>query len=599
MAIRQTTVVERAGVQSAVRDLVPGVLVLLQALPVALLIQLINHSLPDRPERAVQVVGVLFAILLALPPAVYLLVRRRAANPGRLGLIVLATVGVLLVSVYLYWVSFYVLFPADILIWSESDFVNDILKFRLGYPIYSAQVNNESFTYVPGSRLLTYFLASLSGRATSIPVYRMIQIGYTLLAAVIAAFCCRGLVEMSLSARRFRDRALWGAVWLPIFFLMATNSLTNPFVHNLHDDALAQLVSVTAYYLLLKYVSTRDDRVLAAMAVIPGLGFLVKQSLAIWAVLYCAQLALFDRPRSMKRLVTFAMIAFGGIGAVIAGCYALWGDNFVYWALTVLGKHGVSPLRSFQHILDAWIYFAIGLLGGVVLLRGKSFHLLLGPWLVWLSVFLMEAYTSGIAWMRNQMGPGSLIAGIWFIAALVKLWPSLPLGAISKFRPQVWLRVGIAVAAVGLLFSGLGVVRIPMRPFSSDAYRYLREIEREFEGQSADNLLLDAGTWIYLKQGVVMKDRAPSIGERGYSETGNFSGMIQRLKQKRYSKILIRNLHAPDFWYDHRMWRKPSEIKRTLLENYREIGRIMAVQDGYKQGHYLFSDISILVPNTN
>jgi len=599
LAASQTSVTDRAGLKSAVIDLVPGVLALLPAVPVAFLIHLINNALPDQPERAVQVVGGLFAILLALPPAVYLLVRRRSANPGRLGLIVLATVGVLLVSVYLYWVSFYVLFPADILIWSESDFVNDILKFRLGYPIYSAQVNNESFTYVPGSRLLTYFLASLSGRTASIPVYRMIQVGYTLLAAVIAAFCCRRLVEMSLSARRFRDRALWGAVWLPIFFLMATNSLTNPFVHNLHDDALAQLVSVTAYYLLLRYVSTRDDRVLAAMAVIPGVGFLVKQSLAIWAVLYCAQLALFDRPRSMKRLVTFAMIAFGGIGAVIAGCYALWGDNFVYWALTVLGKHGVSPLRSFQHILDAWIYFAIGLLGGVVLLRAKSFHLLLGPWLVWLSVFLMEAYTSGIAWMRNHMGPGSLIAGIWFIAALVKLWPSLPLGAISKFRPQVWLRVGIAVAAVGLLFSGLGVVRIPMRPFSSDAYRYTREIEREFAGQPTENVLLDAGTWIYLKNGVIMKDRAPSIGVRGYSETGNFSGMIQRLKQKRYSKILIRNLHSSDFWYDHWTWRKSSEIRKTLLENYREIGRIMAVQDGYKQGHYLFSDISILVPNTN
>jgi hypothetical protein len=377
------------------------------------------------------------------------------------------------------------------------------------------------------------------------------------------------------------------------------------------------LVSVIAYYLLLKYVSTKDKRVLTAMAVVPAVGFLVKQSLTIWAGLYCAQLAFFERPRSIKRLITFALIAFGGISVVVAGCYALWGDHFIYWTVTVLGKHGISPLRSFQHILDVWAYFAIGLLGGVVLVRGKSFRLLLGPWLIWLSLFLMEAYTSGIAWMRNHMGPGSLIAGVWFIAALVRLWPSLPDVATLKTtddrsqtidgrpssvvrrpqRGQVWLRTGIAVAAMGLLCSGLGVVRIPMRPFSSDAYRYAREIEREFEGQSAEKVLLDAGSWIYLKDGVIMKDRAPSIGERGYSETGDFSGILQRLQQKHYSKILVRNLHEPDFWYDYYLWRKSSGIKQTLLENYHEIGRIMAVQDGHKQDPYLFSDISILVPN--
>jgi hypothetical protein len=215
------------------------------------------------------------------------------------------------------------------------------------------------------------------------------------------------------------------------------------------------------------------------------------------------------------------------------------------------------------------------------------------------------------------MGPGSLIAGVWFIAALVRLWPSLPDVATLKTtddrsqtidgrpssvvrrpqRGQVWLRTGIAVAAMGLLCSGLGVVRIPMRPFSSDAYRYAREIEREFEGQSAEKVLLDAGSWIYLKDGVIMKDRAPSIGERGYSETGDFSGILQRLQQKHYSKILVRNLHEPDFWYDYYLWRKSSGIKQTLLENYHEIGRIMAVQDGHKQDPYLFSDISILVPN--
>jgi hypothetical protein len=493
-------------------------------------------------------------------------------------------------------VSFYVSFPADILIWSEGDFVNDIVKFRVGYPFYSAQANNESFVYAPGSRLLTYLLAWLMGKATSIPLYRAIQLGYTVLASFIALLCCRQLLNIGFPAQRFRIETYWGAVWLPTFFLLATNPLTNPFVHNLHDDALAQLLSITAYYLLLRYIVAPGQRVLMLMALVPGIGFFVKQSLAVWALFYCGHMALFDHPRSLRRLVLFALVAFGGIAAVAAGCYLLWGDHFIYWTVTVLGSHGVSPLRTFQHMLDAWAYWAVGLLGGLVLIRGKQFHHILSPWLIWFVLFLIETYTSGIAWMRNHMGPGSLIAGIWLVAAFVKLWPSLTRLTPGKSRPHAWLRAGATVATMGLLFGGFGVVRIPMRPFSSDANRYVKDIEKEFEGQPAENVLLDAGSWMYLRQGVVMKDRAPSIGERGYSETGDFSGVILRLQERRYAKILLRNLHEPDFWYDHFLWRTSSNIRKTLLDNYYEIGRIMAAQGGQKQDPYLFGDISILVP---
>jgi hypothetical protein len=601
VGVGRALVINRTGQRSTLKDFVPGILALLVAVPVALMIHLVNRAIPEGGERTMMIVGALLVSLLALPSVVYLLLRRGLAEPARLGLIALAAMSSVLVANYLYWVSFYVFFPADILTWSEGDFVNDILKIRTGYPIYSAQVNNDSFTYVPGTQLLTYALAWLLGGATSISLYRMIQLGYSLLAAVVAVCCCRELVALSFPAGQRRDWRLWGAVWLPVFFLIATNSLTNPFTHNLHNDALAQLVSVSAYWLLLKYVSTRDQRILALMAVIPAAGFLVKQNSIVWALLYCAHLAFFERPRSLARLASFTLVAFGAIGAVVGACYLLWSDHFIYWVFTVLGKHGISPLRSFQHILDVWPYYAIGILGGLVLLRGKQFDLLLSPWLMWLTFILLEAYTSGIAWMLNHLGPGCLIAGIWFLAALVKLWPLSARVNAERAGRQACLRAVASITVVALFFSGLGMIRIPTRPFSKDAYRYVSEIENEFTGQQAADVLLDLGTWVYLKDGVIMKDRAPSIGERGYSETGDFSGLIQRLKQKRYTKILVRNLHSPDFWYDHWLWRKSSGIKQALLENYHEVRRIPAVT-GYpsdKFPPYGFSEVSILLPNTN
>jgi hypothetical protein len=591
--------------------LAPGLLALLAAAPLAMLIYLVHQVFPDQAEKAVLVIGVLFAAFLALPPALYILMRRRSIDLGKLGLIVLVTICVLLVSVYFYRVRVIVLFPADFLIWSESEFVNDILKFRLGYPIYSAEVNNESFIYTPGAQMLTYLLAWLSGKATSIPLYRVIQLGYSLLAAIVAVCCCRRLIGMTHPARRFSHPYLWGALSLPFFFLIATNFLTNPYAHNLHNDSLGLLVSAVAYWLLLIYTSTRDRRVLALMALIPTAGFLVKQSLAIWALLYCVYLLIFDRPRSLSRLIAFTFAVFGVIGLAVAGCYLMWGDNFFYWVVTVPEKHGRSFLRSFQHMMDVWSYFVIGLFSGLVLLRGKNFAALSGPWLIWLFLILAETSTSGIGWMLNHLGPGSLIAGIWFIVALFKVWPlSLPVAAgravplekvnpFAKIQPQRWLQIGVSVAVIALFLSGLGVVRIPVDPFSADAYRYVSDIEKEFEGQPPEDVLLDSGTWMYLKGGVLMKDRVTSIGDRGFGDIGDFSHMIHRLEQKRYAKILVRNLHAPEFWYDHYSWSKSSKIKQTLLNNYREVGRIEAVsgRGNERTRIYLFGEISILAPN--
>ena len=476
-----------------------GILALISAVPIAFAIYRINAAWSEQPEKAVQLVGGLFAILAALPPAIYLLVRRGAAKLSDLGLIVIGTVSTLLVACYLFWASFYVVFPADIFIWSESDFVNDILKFRQGYPIFTAEVNNESFTYVPGTQLVTYFFAWLAGQPTSVPTYRMIQVGYTLLSAIVAFLCCRRLVKSSFSdEQQVSHSAVWGVVWLTGLFLIATNTITNSFSHLLHNDALAQLITVTAYWLLLEYDATKDKRILWLMALIPAVGFWVKQSLIIWAALYCAYLVIFAQPRSFKRLLGFGIAAFGGIMISFAIGYALWAENFTYWVFTVLGKHGVSPLRSFKHLLDIWPYFAVGLLGGAVLLQASGVRKLLGPWMIWLTLISIETYTSGVAWMLNHIGPGCLIAGVWFWAALSGIWTKVVDTEIKTSGANEWLRAGVCLAVICLLFSGLGIVRVPMQPFNKDAYRYAKEIENELLGNCLERTRLVMGPGVII-----------------------------------------------------------------------------------------------------
>jgi hypothetical protein len=540
----------------------------------------------------------MFAALLMAALGLYLARARGNVRPDTGGLVFLCGCAVLLLAAYFYWVSWYVWFPADILIWSEGDFVNDIIKFSVGYPLYSPQVNNDSFTYVPGAQLLTYLLAFLAAKGSSIPVYRCIQVGFTAAAAFMAELCCRRVLRISGVRTPGGQEWLWSAFRYGALLLIATNSITNRFTHNLHGDALAQLATLTAYYLLLVYIDTGRRRTLVAMAFVGPAGFLIKQSLLIWVPWYCGFLLIW-RP-GWRRLAVFAGSTIGLIGATVGLCYVIWGEPFFYWVFHVLGAHGVSPLRSFQHVLDAWVYFAVGLLGGVAVLRGRQPGPLMGAWLIWLGLITLEAYTSGIAWMLNHIGPGCLIAGVWFLAGLMVVWERM---AESWERPGVsdWMASGALAGSVALLFSGMGLVRIPVQPLSNDAYRYVNEIEAQFRDQASNRILLDAGSWIYARDRVVMGDRAPSIGERGSSSTGDFSGILSRIAQKHYAKILVRDFHDADFWYEHFSWPKPSGIREALRRNYQETGRIRAVTASVTgkdraEDPYLFGEVTILEP---
>ena len=543
-------------------------------------------------------VGILFALLAVLPAGIYLVVRKLETKLPDLGLLLVGTVSVLLVAIYFFHVSFYIALPADIAIWSESDFVNDILKFRAGYPIFTAHVNNESFPYTPGSQIFTYFLSWLAGHPLSVPAYRLTQVFYTVITTIVAFSCWRRLVGIVDADAAKMDSRLWSIVSFSVLFLIATNSVTNPFSHLLHNDSLAQLFTVTMFWMVLEYEATRKWWILLLLVLAPALGFWVKQSLLIWAGVFGIYFLVFDRPRSFAKIAGFGLGSLVAIVITVFVGYALWQDNFVYWIFTVLAKHEVSPLRSVRHLLIVWPYFLIGLLGGGALMQFTGGRRLLGPWLIWLFVISAETYTSGIAWMTNHIGPGSLIAGVFFLAAATACLRRSGAPTIRSARFEQWLGAATCVAAACLLFSGLGLVRIPSAPFSEDdGRRYVGEIEREFTGQPIDRVLLDFGTWVYQPSGTVMKDRAASIGERGYSQTGDFSGILKRLNERYYTKILIRNFHSGNFWYDHEFWSRSSTIRNSLQENYREVGQIKSVSGiAPSDMPYGFSEISILIP---
>jgi hypothetical protein len=113
-----------------------------------------------------------------------------------------------------------------------------------------------------------------------------------------------------------------------------------------------------------------------------------------------------------------------------------------------------------------------------------------------------------------------------------------------------------------------------------DADRYVSEIEREFEGMSPATVLLDNGSWQYIRAGVVQKDRSSPAAEAGWTGTADFTRFFDRIRTHYYDRILVRELHGEEFMYDYGSWEKRSGARDSLLRYYREV-RVIPEVAGY------------------
>jgi hypothetical protein len=403
----------------------------------------------------------------------------------------------------LYQIHFYLRIPADLLSFSESVFITDIVRLQQGGALYALPSDNSNHPYSPGAQLLTYAIARLWGRTDSVAVYRHIQFAFVIGAAAVAAGTVSRLVKRFVPSPGGSAHRLWFAVAAPLLFLIALDPTFNPYTHSLHNDGLALLVSACAFWLVVRHAAGPKWWVITLMAFLPAIGFMVKQNQLLWLPLFALYLFLSEParwPRALAFLAAGAILFAGAIGL----SYAFWGYDYLWWVFSALGSKDGSLLRSGLHFLQAGAYLIMGFVAVWVLDWGPRDRTAPILWILWFALLVAGAYTSGVAWMNNHMGPAVLISGVLFMAAMARVWSggrgdrSHPTGATVPF-----------VAAILLFLPGaLGLIRLPRNPVPPDIVRYIRDIEAEFEGHAADEVLLDNGSWIYLREGVVMKDRS-------------------------------------------------------------------------------------------
>jgi hypothetical protein len=134
-----------------------------------------------------------------------------------------------------------------------------------------------------------------------------------------------------------------------------------------------------------------------------------------------------------------------------------------------------------------------------------------------------------------------------------------------------------------------------------DFFRYVSDIEKEFQGLPAEAVLMDTGTWVYLRENTLMRDRSAPVSlhvGKNQPEINHavLSATIRRIEQKTYAKILARQLDTGHTWYDFQD--RGSGVKAAILANYHEIRRIPGVQGiTHWWPEHLVADILVLIPS--
>jgi len=334
-----------------------------------------------------------------------------------------------------------------------------------------------------------------------------------------------------------------------------------------------------------------------AMVLLPVAGYLVKQSLLIWSPLLAALLLVSGRVR-WKPVAVMGTATVGLAAGVTWFGYTRWGgEDFIFWVFSSLGSKRISPARSVENLLLAGGYVVAMLAWVRVMLARGVTRPVLALFLATGGLFLIEAYTSGIGFTPNHLGPGVVLASIWGVLALVAAWPA-DSGAVG--RPGRIAHLA-ALAALPIFFlGGLGLFHEPRNPVPPDLARYIAAINSEFAGMPADRVLLDHGSWPYFRAGVVMKDRADPVALHSGSNQRSINhemlaGTIARIRTKSYSRILARSIEGIETSYDFQG--RGTGVREAILEEYQIVRRIPAVQ-GVRRWwpQMLLREIAVLEP---
>jgi hypothetical protein len=479
----------------------------------------------------------------------------RRATPR--GMRAVAALALLLFLLLLVELGLRVGYPCDLLAWSESPFMTNLLKLAHGLPIYGDPSDLNSYIYSPGLEYLTYAVLAPFGLALDVRWCRLVNLLVGLAAAVCAGTLI-GRVAGPLRGTRYDRRLILvcSCATALVVFERQTADVLHPDNLLLLDGALALLLCYEALH--------RGSRSLAIVAIaVAGLGIAVKQT-ALLAPLGTTVALVLGR-RWGVRGVTLLTVVFATTGA-FATWFLLGDPNRRFFVLDVPGSQAMvygdilvsleSFCRGHRLLLLAMAPFSAATILRAEPRAGRDFLL------AWVALGLGDAAPSALAALKfmgsdNNFGLSSL--WLWLVNAVAVVY----LGDRAR-RPgeMAGLSELIACLSAGVLLS-----LVPMSlPPPAAAYRYCDDIVAAVGAdlRVGRRVMLSKGTTPLLRNGsfrVPLDRSAPITDVMWAGKLWALDAMKQRLAAGSYDRLYFVG---------------PWVAGRLPLERYVETGKIPA-----------------------
>jgi hypothetical protein len=462
-------------------------------------------------------------------------------------------------------------FPLDLLLWSESTTLTDMLKVAGGEPFFQAPALGNSFIYSPGLVYLHYALLHPFDLEFSITAHRLLVIACTILSALCFTSIVRELAPENRS---------W-TVTIATFALFVIALHTNFAADLVHPDSLQALI--TSLCLLLVVRAIRGARIeLAVAAIVVGAaGLLAKQTSGLLAPIAAACFVVCG-PFSLRQRLLLCLLAIVLVGAGVGGLFSLPFARF--YLLDVPRDQGVFWDRIPELMVELFLRHSWSLVTLIALLPLVSGARRDWQWILVWSFFLLGAGGLNFAAFLKAMGKENNLA-LFHVLLLAGALPPLLHHGLQRHSPPA-LSALVAIA----LFT------FPLKAMpGADSWRYAAEMQQTIAQSlaSREKLLVAHGAvgWIAAGQRSVPLDRANSVLELREAHLLDKVTMKQRISAKAYDRIILNSR-----WYG-------AELEAAIRQNYRQVGEIRAARGptGYVNGLQadLMSAAPIFVPKAD
>ena len=462
-----------------------------------------------------------------------------AQNAGR-GLFALTSLSLVLTALTLLGVVQRVLYPYDLTAWADDYVLHELVKYRLGAPLYGSYDAASSFTLPPGVVLFHHALLSPFGLDLSLVANRLLAQLWLLLSVVLGV-----RLVSRLSAGRFRRRRDSVLAVLGAAAALTLAGYSNSLADSLHPAALELLLLTLAATFAADWPRLPRSARFAVVLVLPACALLVTQSGAAVA-LSLATVALTTAPVPGRERVACALLSV--LSAAIAFAAILVATDWAFWNWGV-----VLPWRRpfMPHHVAYAVTFAAAI-APLLLLIANGAHAALRdrdcePHAAWLRVAVGPAAYWAVAmpaFLRVGGGAFELGAVVFLCATLGMAQVKTALCGSAHSLP----RAGVAMLAALQLLLWSPYRDVPSAAERAWAQNVCAHVQEAIA--CGEHVLVDLGSACLSKAPLrdLPRDRLASLMGLTWAGLGQAPGTRDRLAREEYDMLAIHFLPVPWPW---------------------------------------------------